>query len=158
MSLHTNNTHAQKSGIAKNLLLAVRTVMRQQQVDSVAGDFNGPRRRRSGNEQRHDSTVEEAFANTDLPIPHGPTVLWDQVGFQDNGSMCAVSSCHLVPKLSGTVACTVHSKSLTKLLESNVPTRVATTKYGFISCMSTHGWLIAHPEMGIIGGHSVLVE
>ena len=41
MSLHINNTHAKKRGIAKNLLLAVRTVMHQEQVDMVAGDFNG---------------------------------------------------------------------------------------------------------------------
>ena len=41
MLLHINNTYAKKRGIAKNLLLAVRTVMRQQQVGMVAGDFNG---------------------------------------------------------------------------------------------------------------------
>ena len=35
---------------------------------------------RSGNEQRHDSTIEEAFANTNLPIPHGPTALWEPGG------------------------------------------------------------------------------
>ena len=135
MSLHINNQYAKKRGIAKKMLLTVRTVMHQEQVDMVAGDFNGAAwRRRSGNEQRHDSTIEEAFANTNLPIPHGPTALWDQVGFQENGPMCAVSSSHLVPKLSGIFACTVRSKSLTKLLESNIPTRVATTKYGFISC------------------------
>ena len=42
--------------------------MHQEQVDMVAGDFNGAaRRRRSGNEQRRDSILEEAFANTNLP-------------------------------------------------------------------------------------------
>ena len=76
----------------------------------------------------------------------------DQVGFQEHGPLCAVSSSHLVPKLSGIFACTVRSKFLMKFLESNIPTRVATTKYGFISCMSTHGWLVAHLEMGNIGG------
>ena len=35
-----------------------------------------------------------------------------------------------------------------------LPTRVATTRHGFISCMSTHDWLIAHLEMGNIGGQS----
>ena len=77
MSLHNNNQNAKKRGIAKNLLLAVRTIMHQEQVDMVAGDFNGAAwRRRSGNEQRRDSTDEEAFANTNLPIPHGPTAVW----------------------------------------------------------------------------------
>ena len=103
----------------------------------------GQWRRRSGNEQRRDSTIEEAFANTNLPITHGPTALWRPGGFQENGPMCAVSSSHLVPKLSGILARTVSSKFLMKLLETNIPTRAATTKYGFISCMSTHDWLIA---------------
>ena len=42
------------------------------------------------------------------------------------------------------------SKFLMKLYEK-APTRVATTLNGF---MSRHGWLIAHPEMGNIGGQS----
>ena len=113
MSLHINNKYAKKRGIVQNLLLAMRTVMHQEQDDMVAGDFNGAAwRRRSG----------------------------------------AVSSGHLVPKLSGIFACTVRSKFVMKLLESNIPTRVITTKYGFISCVSTHGWLIAHLEMRNIGG------
>ena len=41
MSLHINNHYAKKRGIAKHLLLAVHTVMHQEQVDMVAGDFNG---------------------------------------------------------------------------------------------------------------------
>ena len=154
MLLHVNNQYAKKRGLAKNFLLAVRTVMYQEQVDMVAGDFNGAAwRRRSGNEQLHDSTIEEAFANTNLPIPHVPYQLCGEAS-RSTGPMCAVSSRHLAPKLSGTFAWTVRSKSLTKLLESNIPTRVATTKCGFISYMSTHGWLIAHLEIGNIGGHS----
>ena len=53
VSLHINNQCAKKRGIAKNLLLAVRAVMHQEQVDRVAGDFNGDAwRRRSGDDQR----------------------------------------------------------------------------------------------------------
>ena len=53
MSLRIHNTYAKKRGIAKNLLLAVRTVVHQQQVDTVAGDFNGAaRRRQSGSDPR----------------------------------------------------------------------------------------------------------
>ena len=58
VSLHINNQYAKKRGIGTNLLLAVRTVMHQEQVDMVAGDFNGAAwRRQSGNEQRHNSTA-----------------------------------------------------------------------------------------------------
>ena len=42
-----------------------------------AGDFNGAAlRKRSGDDQQRNSTTHEAFANTSLPIPHGPTPLW----------------------------------------------------------------------------------
>ena len=37
MSLHINDHLAKKRGIGKNLLLTVRTVMLQEQVDMVAG-------------------------------------------------------------------------------------------------------------------------
>ena len=75
LSLHINNQYAKKRAISKNLLLAVRTVMLQEQVDMVAGDFDDAAwRRQSGNEQRRDSTIEEAIAKTNLPIPPGPPV------------------------------------------------------------------------------------
>ena len=143
MPLHINNQYAKKRGIAKHLLLAVRTVMHPEQVDMVAGDFNGAAwRRRSGNEQRHDSTIEEAFANTNMPIPHGPTALWGPGGVP--GEWADVRGFIKPPG----------SETEWHIRMHGVPTRVATTKYGFISCTSTHGWLIAHPEMGNIGGHS----
>ena len=46
MSLHINNHFAKKRGIGQNLLLAVRTMMLQEQIDVVAGDFNGAAWRR----------------------------------------------------------------------------------------------------------------
>ena len=82
MSCHFNNNYAKTRGIAKNVLFAVRTVMHQEQVDMVAGDFNGAAwRRKCGKDQRRNSTIEEAFANTNLPIPHGPSPLWRPSGF-----------------------------------------------------------------------------
>ena len=61
----------------KNVLFAVRTVMCPEQVNMGAGDFNGAAlRKRSGDDQQRNSTTDEAFANTSLPIPHGPTPLW----------------------------------------------------------------------------------
>ena len=51
MSLHFNNQFDKKRGIDKNLLSAVRTVLLQEQVDMVAGDFNGAAwRRQSGSD------------------------------------------------------------------------------------------------------------
>ena len=132
MSLYINNQYDMKRQIAKNLLLAVRTVMHEEQVDMVAGNFNG------------------AWWRCQFHM--APQLYWDWVWFQENGPTCAVSSSHLVPKLSGIFACTARSKFLTKLLESNILTRVATTKYGFIFYMYTHGWLIAHLVTDNIGG------
>ena len=65
-----------QSGIAKNLLLTVRTAMHQQKVDLVAGDFSGAAwRRQSGSDSQLISSIEEAFVNTNLPLPPGPTLL-----------------------------------------------------------------------------------
>ena len=81
MSLHINNHYAKKCGIGKNLLLTVRAVKLQEQVDMVAGDINGAAwRRQSGSDPRPISIIEEAFANTCLPIPPDPTPLWGPGG------------------------------------------------------------------------------
>ena len=67
----------EKRGIGKKLLLTVRTATLDEHVDMVAGDFNGASwRRPCGSDRRLISIIEEAFANTNLPIPPGlPTVL-----------------------------------------------------------------------------------
>ena len=41
MSSDNNNHYAKKRCIGKKLILTVRTVMLQEHVDMVAGDFNG---------------------------------------------------------------------------------------------------------------------
>ena len=47
------------------------------QVDLVASDFNRAAwRRPCGSDRRLTSIIEEAFANTNLPVPPGPTPLW----------------------------------------------------------------------------------
>ena len=46
-------------------------------MDLVAGDFNGAAWRQShGNNPQATSILEEAFADTDFPMPPGPTPLW----------------------------------------------------------------------------------
>ena len=65
-----------KRGIGKKLFLAVRTVMLQEQVEMDAGDFNGSAwRRQSGSDPRPISIIEEAFVNTNLPVPPGPRLV-----------------------------------------------------------------------------------
>ena len=69
LSQHVSNMYAKKKGIAKKLILTLRTIMISQGVDSVAGDFNGTAWRcRSRNNL---STIDEAFADCALPTPPG---------------------------------------------------------------------------------------
>ena len=59
-------------------------------MDLVAGDFNGPAwRHPCGNDRRLTSIIEEAFADTNLPVPPAPTPLWRPGGVP--GLTCAVS-------------------------------------------------------------------
>ena len=53
MSLHINNFFVKKRGIGKNLLLTIRTLMQLEQVDMVAGDFNGTAWRRQSGSDTH---------------------------------------------------------------------------------------------------------
>ena len=74
LSLHINNVYAQKRGIGKKLILTIRAVMLKENVDLVAGDFNGAAWRRDNS--NNFSIIEEAFADCALPMPPGPTPLW----------------------------------------------------------------------------------
>ena len=74
LSLHISNIYDRKKGIAKRLILTLRAIMISQEVDLVAGDFNGTAWRcRSRNNL---STIDEAFTDSILPTPPGPTPLW----------------------------------------------------------------------------------
>ena len=86
MSLHCQNPVAKKRSVALNILLAVRTVMLQEEVDMVAGDFNGATwRRRSGPDHQSDSTLEGALKNRKLQVPPSPTPLWEPGRFRADG-------------------------------------------------------------------------
>ena len=76
MSLHINNQFAKKRGIGKKLLLAIRAVMLKEHVDLVASFNSAAWRRTCGNHRKLISILEEAFADTDLPMPPCPTPLW----------------------------------------------------------------------------------
>ena len=74
LSLHTSNIYAKKNGIANKLILTLLAIMISQEVDLVAGDFNGTAWRHRGKDNL--STVDEAFLDSTLPTPPGPTPLW----------------------------------------------------------------------------------
>ena len=74
LSLHISNIIAKKRGIAKRLSLTIRAIMVSQEVDLVAGDFNGTAWRRRSKDNL--STIDEAFTDCALPTPPGPTPLW----------------------------------------------------------------------------------
>ena len=73
LSLHTSNIHAKKKGIAKKLILTLRAIMISQEVDLVAGDFNGTAWRCRSRDNL--STVDEAFADCALPTPPRPPTI-----------------------------------------------------------------------------------
>ena len=73
-SLHISNTYAKKKLFAKKLILTLRAVVTSQEVDLVAGDFNGTAWRCRSRDNL--STIDEAFADCALPTPRGPTPLW----------------------------------------------------------------------------------
>ena len=74
LSLHTNNVFAKKRGIAKKIIQAVRALMISQNIDLVAGDFNGAAWRCRSRDNL--STIDEVFSDCALPSPPGPPPLW----------------------------------------------------------------------------------
>ena len=83
LSLHVSNIYAKKRCIAKKLIFTVRAIMTSQEVDVVAGDFNGTAWRCSNRDNI--STIDEAFADCALPTPPGPTPLWGRIDSKQLG-------------------------------------------------------------------------
>ena len=82
LSLHINNIYAKKKGIAKKLILTLRAIMISQEVDLVAGDFNGTAWRCRSRDNL--STIDEASMDSILPTPPGPTPQWVPGSIPDN--------------------------------------------------------------------------
>ena len=82
LSLHISNMYARKRGIAKKLILTFRAVMISQEVDLVAGDFNGTAWQYRGKDNL--STIDEACMDSILRTPRGPTPLWGPGSILDN--------------------------------------------------------------------------
>ena len=62
---------------------SLRAIMISQEVDLVAGDFNGTAWRHRGKDNL--STTDEAFMDSILPTPPGPIPLWDLDPFRTFG-------------------------------------------------------------------------
>ena len=93
----------------------------------VAGDFNGAAwRRPCGNDRKLTSIIEEAFADTNLPVR-----------CRVNGLMYVGLSSHRTPMISDRYACKVPSLSPTTLWVSRKKIKAATTRCGCISLMPT---------------------
>ena len=59
LSLHLSNIYAKKKGVAMNIIQTLRAIMISQEVDLVAGDFNGTAWRCRSRDDI--STIDEAF-------------------------------------------------------------------------------------------------
>ena len=71
LSLHINNVFAKKRGIAKKIIQTVRALMISQNIDLVAGDFNGAAWRCRSRDNL--TTIDEAFADCALSTKPGTT-------------------------------------------------------------------------------------
>ena len=74
LSLHINNVNAKKRGIAKKIIQAVRSLANSQDIDLVAGNFNGAALRCRSRDNL--SSIDEAFADCALLTPPGFPPLW----------------------------------------------------------------------------------
>ena len=75
MSLYINNNFAKKKSIRQKLILTFRVVMLEENMDAVAGEFNGASWRRDDSANSI-SNIEEAVADCALPMPPGLPPLW----------------------------------------------------------------------------------
>ena len=82
LSLHINNVHGKKRGIAKKIIQAVCSLMISQDIDLVAGDFNGAAWRCRSRDNI--STTDEVFSDCALPTPPGPSPFWGPRSIPNN--------------------------------------------------------------------------
>ena len=141
LSLLVSNIYAKKKGIAKKLLLTLRAIMISQEVDLVAGDFNGAAWRCSN--RNNISTMEEALL----------TALWqrrwvlhhcgDPDQFQTTGLTFVGCLNRLIQIGIGKYAFMVLSPSHAKLSAYAQPIKAATTRHGS-TWISSIGAALSH--------------
>ena len=84
---------------------------------------------KSDDVQQGDSTIEDAFANMNLPIPPGRHHCGDQVAFQESGLTYVGSSSRQIPIVTVRYVATARSKSIATLLGIR-PTDQSCFRYG----------------------------
>ena len=99
LSLHISNIHAKKKGIAKEIIQTIRALMSSQNIDSVAGDFNGTAWRCRSRDNI--STIDEVVSDCALPTPPCPTPFWNPVPYRTIGRTSVVLFSFLAPSDSG---------------------------------------------------------
>ena len=135
LSLHINNVFAKKRGIAKKIIQTVRALMISQNIDLVAGDFNGAAWRCRSRDNL--STIDEVFSDCALPTPPGPTPLWGPVSIPNNwADVCGLSPQALND--SGGLANMALSLYLDKLSVCAPVIKAVIMRRGFI-CISSIG-------------------
>ena len=82
LSLHISNISVKEKGIAKKIIQTIRAIMISQDVDLVAGDFNGTAWRCCSRDNL--STIDEVFSDCALPKPLGPPPLWGPGSIPNN--------------------------------------------------------------------------
>ena len=140
LSLHISNVYAKKKSIAKKLSLTLRAFMISQEVDLVAGDFNGTAWRHRGKDNL--STTDEAFMDSILPTPLGPHHCGDLDPLWTIGRTSVDFSNHLALSDPGKWISTVHFPSRGKHLAWDRMIKAAIMKHGSIwisSIGATHG-------------------
>ena len=104
--------------------------MLDENVDLVAGDFNGAAWRCDN--RNNISTIEEAFADCALPMRPGSTPLWDPDRFRATGLLRSLNRVN--PIGTGKYGFMVLSAFLMKACAP--PIKAATTKHGSTSTLS----------------------
>ena len=74
--------YAKKKGVAKKIIQTIRAIMISQDIDLVAGDFNGTAWRCRSKDNL--STIDEVFSDSALPTLPGPTPLGGPVSIPNN--------------------------------------------------------------------------
>ena len=112
LSMHISNIFAKKKGIAKKIVQTMRANMISQDIDLVAGDFNGTAWRSRSRDNL--STIDEVFSDCALPTPPGPHHCGDPDPSRTNGQTSVDFSNHRVLNVSGKLVSMVLSPSLGK--------------------------------------------
>ena len=126
LPLHISNIYAKKKGIAKKLILTLRAIMISQEVDLVAGDFNGTAWRCRSRDNL--STIDKAFMDSTLPTPPAPHDCGDLVPFWTIAQTPADFSNHLALNVFGKCISIVHFPFHENPLVYVPPIKAAITK------------------------------